>query len=235
MAVCMARTRPPAPPPEAPLPTELLLSPRTFARKLGGTELLWWRYLGVVAVAGLLGGVAYALLVRHAAVFAAAASGSSAPTLATHLVNTLGTTFLTVLIFVLMWGLGRVGAGLAGRAAEVYAASFALMPPLYLLVIIWGLLTPAAAFLPDATVTGSLTGDPRTLERAALAQTAQTSAGFLLVVVTLLGTAAQFGFVYAAMRELTGQTGRAVLGTLLPGLPALAVQLIAVSPLVFAR
>lgn len=248
MAACMARTRqsppsrrPAVPPPDAPWPTELLSGPRGFARKLAQTELLWWRYLGTVALAGVLDGVAYAVLVRHAAGFAAAVNspvgGGAGPTLATHLVNLLGTTFLTVLTFVLMWGLGRVGSGLQGRAAEVYAASFALMPPLYLLVTVWALLTPAAAFLPDAALTSDLGNDPRVLERAALAQTAQTSAGFLLVTVTLLGTAAQFGFVYAALRELTGsgRPARAALGTLLPLLPALAVQLIAVSPLVFAR
>lgn len=73
------------------------------------------------------------------------------------------------------------------------------------------------------------------LERAALAATAQTSAGFGLIVVTLLGTAAQFGFVYAAFRHLTERPVQAVMGTLLPLLPALIIGLIGVSPLLFAR
>ncbi|WP_415784840.1 hypothetical protein [Deinococcus saxicola] len=225
----------PAPLSDPPTPATLLVSPRSFVRQLQEVDLVWWRYIWVPAVAGLLGGLAYTLLVRHAAVFAAANSETAAPGLATSAVNVLGTTFLSVFIFVLMWGFGRVGAGFGGRAAEVYGASFALMPPLYLLVIVVTLLTPAAAFLPDAAGVTGLGSDPRVLERAALAQTFQTSAGFALVVVTLLGTAAQFGFVYAAMRQLTDKPIQAVMGTLLPLLPALMIQLIGVSPLLFAR
>lgn len=221
--------------PDPPTPATLLVSPRRFVAQLQEMDLVWWRYVWVPVVAGLLGGIAYALLVRHAAAFAAANSDAAAPNFATYAVNVLGTTFLSVFIFALMWGFGRVGAGFKGRAAEVYGASFALMPPLYLLVIVVTLLTPAAAFVPDAASVGALGGDPRVLERAALAQTFQTSAGFALVVVTLLGMAAQFGFVYAAFRHLTERPVQAVMGTLLPLLPALIIQLIGVSPLLFAR
>ncbi|OLV19323.1 hypothetical protein [Deinococcus marmoris] len=226
---------PHSPLPDPPTPATLLVSPRSFVRQLQEVDLVWWRYIWVAGVAGLLGGLAYTLLVRHAAAFAAANSETAAPNFATYAVNVLGTTFLSVFIFVLMWGFGRVGAGFKGRAAEVYGASFALMPPLYLLVIVVTLLTPAAAFLPDAASVAGLGSDPRVLERAALAQTFQTSAGFALVMVTLLGTAAQFGFVYAAMRQLTDKPIQAVMGTLLPLLPALIIQLIGVSPLLFAR
>ncbi|QFP76234.1 hypothetical protein [Deinococcus sp. AJ005] len=225
----------PAPLPDPPTPATLLVSPRSFVRQLQEVDLVWWRYIWVAGVAGLLGGLAYTLLVRHAAAFAAANSETAAPNFATYAVNVLGTTFLSIFIFVLMWGFGRVGAGFKGRAAEVYGASFALMAPLYLLVIVVTLLTPAATFLPDAASIAGLGSDPRVLERAALAQTFQTSAGFALVVVTLLGTAAQFGFVYAAMRQLTDKPIQAVMGTLLPLLPALIIQLIGVSPLLFAR
>ncbi|WP_051667963.1 hypothetical protein [Deinococcus frigens] len=230
-----SKNSPPAPLPEPPTPATLLVSPGSFVAQLNEVDLVWWRYIWVPVVAGLLGGVAYTLLVRHAAAFAAANSGVAGPNFATSAVNTLGTTFLSVFIFVLMWGFGRVGAGFRGRAAEVYGASFALMPPLYLLVIVVTALTPAAAFLPDAARVSALGSDPRLLERAALAQTFQTSAGFALVVVTLLGTAAQFGLVYAAFRRLTERPIQAVMGTLLPLLPALAIQLIGVSPLLFAR
>lgn len=229
--------RPPAPLPEPPTPATLLVSPRSFAGQLQEVELLWWRYVWVPVVSGLLGGVAYTLLVRHAAAFAAANSEAAAPGFATYAVNTLGTTFLSVFVFVLMWGFGRVGAGFRGRAAEVYGASFALLPPLYLLVVVVTLLTPAAAFVPDASAVAAMPpgNDPRVLERLALAQTFQTSAGFGLVAVTLLGTLAQFGFVYAALRHLTERPVQAVMGTLLPLLPALIIGLIGVSPLLFAR
>ncbi|MDV6374122.1 hypothetical protein [Deinococcus arenicola] len=224
----------PAPLPDPPTPATLLVSPRSFVAQLREVDLVWWRYVWVAGVAGLLGGIAYTLLVRHATAFAAANSDMAGPGLASYAVNILGTTFLNIFIFALMWGLGRVGAGFTGRAAEVYGASFALMPPLYLLVIIVTQFTPAADFMPSAAAS-ALGNDPRVLERAALAATAQTSAGFALVVVTLLGTLAQFGFVYAAFRQLTDRPIQAVMGTLLPLLPALVIQLIGVSPLLFSR
>ncbi|PNY83066.1 hypothetical protein [Deinococcus koreensis] len=228
----MAR-RPPVPPApaaaSAPLPTTLLSGPRVFAGQLQASEPRWWRYAAVVVLSSVLSGVAYALLVRHVP-----GSGPLSP-----LVNVLGGTFLGGLSFVLMWGLGHLGAGRAGRAAEVYGATFALLPPLWLLVIVWTLLTPAIAWLPQGN-----SGAGRALDQAALAQAAPaqaalraaggTQAGALLMLVTLLGTAAQFALAFPAFLRLTGQPGRALLGALLPLLPALLVQFVGIAPLVVA-
>lgn len=213
--------RRPAPPPPAapaPLPTTLLTGPRVFGRELQATEPRWWRYAGVVVLSSVLSGVAYTLLVRFVST-----SGPLTP-----LVNVLGGTFLGLLSFVLMWGLGRLGAGKAGRAAEVYGASFALLPPLWLLVIVWTLLTPVAAWLPQVTPPAG------ELERATLRAAAGTQAGFLLMLVSLLGTVAQFGLALPAFLTLTGQPGRAVLASLLPLLPVLVVQFVGIAPLLIA-
>lgn len=209
----------PAPLPDsgAPLPTALLSGPRIFAQHLQGVAPRWWRYAGVAALSSVLSGVAYAVLVRQASV--------------SPVLDVLGGTFLGALSFVLMWGLGHLGAGREGRAAEVYGATFALLPPLWLLVIVWTLLTPAAAWAPQGAGAGASADD---LSRAALRAAGGTQAGFLLMLVALLGTLAQFGLALPALLTLTGQPGRALLGILLPLLPVLAVQLVSIAPLLIA-
>ncbi|MBZ9750374.1 hypothetical protein K7W42_05800 [Deinococcus sp. HMF7604] len=232
----MARSAPsPLPPsPDAPLSTALLTGPRLFARTLAPTEPLAWRYLGVVGLAAVLSGVAYAALVRPAVTLAAQVAGGTAP-LAVHATNALGGTFLTMFTFLLLWGLGRLGAGRAGRPAEVYGASFALLPPLYVLVTVLALLTPASAWHPTAAALAGAAEDARRVQQLALAGLARTPAAFLLLAVTMLGTLAQSGLAFAAFRELTGHAGRALAGALLPLLPALVVGFIALAPLLLSR
>lgn len=228
----MARKSPPIPPeePTAPLPAELLTGPGEFADRLSPTDPVGWRYLGVVMLAGVLSGVAYALLVRPAANLAAEAARAAPPGALTHITNVVGGMFLTVLTFALMWGLGRLGGGRESRSGEVYGASFAVFVPLYLLVIIWTVLTPGGAFEPAVLPAG--TGG---VEDAALRTAARTPAALALLTVTLLGLGIQFALAFRAMRVLTGSMPRALAGTLLPLLPALAVQLIAISPLLSRR
>lgn len=230
----MARKPPPtqASEPTAPLPTELLTGPGDFAARLAPADPVGWRYVGVVVLSGVLSGVAYALLVRPAANLAAEVTRAAPPGALTHITNVVGGMFLTVLSFGLMWGLGRLGGGRESRSGEVYGASFAVFVPLYLLVIVWTLLTPEAAFEPAAVPSGASAG---TVEDAALRAAAHTSAALALLTVTILGLGVQFALVYQALRALTGSASRALAGTLLPLLPALAVQLIAISPLLSRR
>ena len=53
------------------------------------------------------------------------------------------------------------------------------------------------------------------------------------LLTSLLGTLAQFGLAYAALRENVGN--RAIPAVLLPLLPALLIQFIGIAPLLFAR
>ncbi|MFC6662256.1 hypothetical protein [Deinococcus multiflagellatus] len=147
----------------------------------------------------------------------------------------LGGAFLTLFTYGLMWGLGRLGAGRAGRAAEVYGASFALLPPLYLLVTALALLTPEAAWRPDPAALAQAGENSRKVQQLALAGLAQTAPAALLLAVTVLGTAAQCALAFPAFAVLTGRPARAAAGTLLPLLPALAVGFIALAPLLFSR
>jgi len=228
-------SRPPAASdPPAPLPTEFLTGPRVFARRLAPTDPVAWRYLGVTVLSAALSGVAYAALVSPAVNLAASVAGGASPLLV-HVTNAVGGAFLAMFTFLLMWLLGWLGAGRAGRAAEVYGASFALLPPLYLLVTVVAFLTPRDAWMPAAGALAQAGSDNQAVQRLALAGLARTPAAFLLLAVTMLGTAAQCALSFPAFRELTGRPGRALLGALLPLLPALAVGFIALAPLLFQR
>lgn len=232
----MARAPASAPPPApaAPLPTTFLMGPRVFARQLAPTEPAPLRYLGIAGLSAALSGVAYAALVSPAVRLAAEAAGGTSP-LAAHATNVLGGAFLTLFTYGLMWGLGRLGAGRAGRAAEVYGASFALLPPLYLLVTVLALLTPEAAWRPEAAALAQAGENSRRVQQLALAGLAQTAPAALLLAVTVLGTAAQCALAFPTFAVLTGRPARAAAGALLPLLPALAVGFIALAPLLFSR
>lgn len=240
----------PIPPPAKeppPLPLELLTAPRTFGQKLMLSETVAWQYWPAFVVTSLLSGLAYALLMRPGLNLAAAealrAAGqpnAPAPTFLSHVTNGFGTFFLTVLTFLFMWGLGRLGAGngqdtRGARVAEIYSASFALLAPLYLLTIVLVLFTPAAAWALNPTEVAASKGQLLELQRAALHSAAQTPAALALIVTSLFGTLAQFGLAYVALRETTAKASQAVLGVLLPLLPALAVQFIGVAALLMSR
>ncbi|WP_309570364.1 hypothetical protein [Deinococcus sp.] len=239
MARTRKRTRPPDPLPDvneppAPLPTQFLTGPRVFAAALAPTTPRAWRYLPVVVLSSVLSGLAYALVVRHAMVNAATVAGTPVPGLPSVLIDVLGGTFLGLLTAVLMWGLAFLGAGRAARPAEVYGASFALLPPLWLLVIVWTLLTPAAAWVPGAAALQAAEKTLSDVQVAGLRTAAGTQAGVLLLLVTVLGTAAQCVLTYPALRTLNRNPGRAALGSLLPLLPALLVQFVGIAPLAIA-
>ena len=244
MRALMARSRKPRPDvpaaattpvqADAPLPASILAGPRLFARSLAPTEPLAWRYLGVVALAAVLSGGAYAALVRPAVNLAAEVAGGASP-LATHALNVIGGAFLSMFTFLLMWGLGLLGAGRSGRPAEVFGATFALLPPLYVLVIVLSFLIPDGAWRPAADALAAVGKDPNAAQRLGLAGLKTTSAAFLLLVVTLAAPLVQSGLAFVAFRELTGRAGRAALGALLPLLPALAVGFISLAPVLLAR
>lgn len=237
------------PPPgqEPPLPLELLTAPRGFGQKLSESETQPWQYWPAFVITAVLAGLSYALLMRPGLNLAAAealrAAGQAdapAPTFLSHVTNGFGTFFLTVLTFLLMWGLGRLGAGQGkdtrgARVAEIYSASFALLTPLYLLTIVLVLFTPQTAWALNPTEVAASKGQLLELQRAALHSAAQTPAALALIITSLLGTLAQFGLAFFALRETTAKASQAALGVLLPLLPALAVQFIGVAALLLSR
>ncbi|WP_102126167.1 YIP1 family protein [Deinococcus planocerae] len=211
----------PPPPPDAPLPAELLSGPGAFFRRLGASEPRAWRYLAPVFLAALLSGVLYALLVRPTV---GLGGGGGGPLV--HATNAFGTLFLTVFGYALMAGLGFLGAGRGGRAAEVYGATFALLPPLLLPLIVLSLVLPGPA-LPDPAPGTEIID----VQRAALRAVGQSGLSRVSILLTVLATLAQFVLAYRGFRELTGSRRRALLGTLTPLVPALLLTLVGFGPL----
>lgn len=220
----MARRQPPAPPPPA---AELLTAPRTFFERLRATEPRVWRYVAPVLLAALLAGVVYALLLRPV-VAALAGAEQAAPAFTAHVINAFGTFFLTVLGAGAMAGLGTLGAGRAGRAAEVYGATFVLLPPLYLVLAVLLLI------LPGPEVTAAPGTDLLAAQREALHAVAQTLLARLTVLMMLLAPLAQFALAYRGFLTLTGDRRHALLGTLLPVLPVLLLTALGLAPLLVA-
>lgn len=220
----MARPRPtPAPPPTAPLAAELLSGPAAFFERLRRVPPLPWRYALPPVLAALLAGVVYALLVRP--VVGATAQGTAA--FAAHVVNAFGTFFLTVVGAALTAGLGHLAAGREGRAPEVYGATFVLLPPLYGTLALLLLLSGTEVVLTRA--------DGAALsQRELLGEVMRGSLARVSVLLLLLAPLAQFALAYRGFLTLTGDRRRALLGTLLPLLPVLAVTALGLAPLLAA-
>lgn len=216
------RDRPAPPPPEAPLAAELLAGPGAFFARLRASEPRAWRYLAPVGLAAILAGAVYALLVRSTV----GVDGGGA-SLTIHATNVFGNIFLTVFAYGLMAGLGFLGAGREGRAAEVYGATFALLPPLYLLLCVLLLIVPAPGVPPAAGESPAFD-----VQRAALRAVGQWPLSRASVVLTVLATLAQFVLAYRGFRTLTGSRRRAWLGVLSPLVPVLLLTVIGFGPLI---
>jgi hypothetical protein len=224
----MARRHRPAPlppPAEAPLAAELLSAPRAFFERLRAAQPKAWRYVAPVLLSAVLAGVLYALLLRPVVALAVGSQGA-APAFTAHAANVFGTFFLTVLGAGLMAGLGYIGAGREGRAAEVYGATFVLLPPMYLVLAALLLVLPGLEGARAAPETDLLAA-----QRMALQAAAQTPLARGTVLVMLLGTLAQFALAYRGFLTLTGDRRRALLGAALPLLPVLGLTLLGVAPL----
>ena len=199
-------------------------------------------------VAALLSGLSYALLLRpglNLAAEAARAAGQGAkltPPLLTHVTNVFGSVFLTALTFGLMWGLGLLGSRLGTAAgetrrlpvAQVFSATFTLPMLLSVLTLVLIALTPAASWALDPAQVTAAHGAPLALQRAALVSAAQTPAALVLVLGSLLVTAAQCVLAGRALRGAGAGAGSWP-AALLPLLPALLVQLLGFLPLLVAR
>lgn len=221
------RDRSPAPPAEAPLAAELLGAPRAFFERLRAAPPRAWRYAAPALLAALLAGAVYALLLRSVVAITAGQEGA-ASALASHAANVFGTFFLGVVGAGVMAGLGRLGTGRAGRAAEVYGATFVLLPPLYLLLAVLLLILPGPPEVVAAP--GELLGAQRATLRAA----AQAPLARAAVLVMLLAPLAQFALAYLGFLTLTGDRRRALRGTLLPLLPVLGLTALGAAPLLTA-
>lgn len=125
----------------SPTLTDLLTRPRNFFAALRGLPPKNSRYLWLVLVTGLISGL-YAALLQHP-VQEAMQGIPGLPSGSFGLVTAvLGSLVVTLLMWLLLWGLGHLGAGKEGRAAEVFGAAF--LPSLIVSLI----LLPITALFP---------------------------------------------------------------------------------------
>ncbi|GAA5514860.1 hypothetical protein Dcar01_03623 [Deinococcus carri] len=218
------RPAPPPPPPEAPPAAELLSNPRAFFERLRAAEPRAWRYVAPVLLAAALAGVLYAVLLRPV-VAATAGLENATPAFTAHATNAFGTFFLTVLGAALMAGLGYLGAGREGRAAEVYGATFVLLPPLYLLLAALLLVLPQPEWPSFFLESDALHRQQTTLRALAHWPLAR-----IAVLLMLLAPLLQFALAYRGFLTLTDDRRRALTGTLLPLLPALGLTALGLLP-----
>lgn len=201
---------------------------------MGAARAPLGHYWPAPALAALLSGLCYALLLRPGlGVAAGLAKDTQPPLLLTHVGNGFGSVFLTVLSFAALWGFSRLAAGEEGKRlplAQVWSASFTLPILLALPVLGLTLLTPAPTL--DPAQVAAAQGQWLALQRVALRAAAQTPAALLLIAVTLLAPAAQCWLAYRALRPLTPRAG-VIAG--LPLLPVLGLGLLGLLPLLLLR
>lgn len=198
---------------------DLLTRPREFFTALKAAPPRSTRYLWLVVLGGVLSGLYAALSQRPLQEALAGIPGVPAGSLGL-IVAVLGALITSLLLWLLLWGLGSLGAGPAGRAAEVYGA--ALLPSVLLTL----LLLPITALFPlHVTVPApNFAG----LEGQELAQAIQTYSAALQrdvgrqplsvlgQVLSYAGMAWQFYLAWVGFGVLTADRSKAMKGVMIP-------------------
>ncbi|AZI43224.1 hypothetical protein EHF33_11120 [Deinococcus psychrotolerans] len=229
----LSKSAAPAP---APNLADLITQPRAFFEALGRLPAKPSRYLWLVALATLVGGISTTVLARHllSAQSSALSGGLAISPLFGYGAAAFATTFISVLLWLLLWGLGTLGAGKEGRAAEVYGAVF--FPSLIWAIL---LLPLGALFAPEITVAApNLTGlSGLELQKALQPYTQALQASFNSLAISKVSTYVgyaiylwQFILAFIGFRVLTGNQTKAWRGVLFPA--ALLAVLVLASYLV---
>ncbi|MGY2892715.1 hypothetical protein [Deinococcus sp. UYEF24] len=111
---------------------DLIRHPHAFYAALKRLPPVSWRYAWLPALAGLVGGISGALLSRRTLESQALSLGT--PVAALFALTILSSVFVSMLVWLVLWGMGHLGAGKEGRSGEVYATSF-LAPLLWSVVL----------------------------------------------------------------------------------------------------
>lgn len=200
-----------------------------------------WRYAWLPALAGLAGGISGALLSRPI-LDSQALSLSGVPVALLFGVTIFSSVLLSMLTWLVLWGMGQLGAGKEGRSGEVYAASF-LAPLLWSVVlVVLALILPPQVNVVAPKLAG-LSGPAllAAIQKYSSAVTAQYSLSPVVRFSSVMNYAiylVQFWLAYIGFRVMTataqadaaeqpGQSGRAWRGVLYPGLLFVALGIVA--------
>lgn len=203
----------------SPTLTDLITRPRQFFAALLELQPNTSRYIGLVLVTGLVTGLYGALAQRatQGAMTGIPGVPGGAFLMATAVI---GAVVVTLLMWLLLWGLGSLGAGKEGRAAEVFGAAF--LPSLIVSLIMLPLtaLFPVHITVPMPNFTGlegkELSQAIQTYTQAVQAQAGKNPLSIIGNVVGYGATAWQFYLAWVGFGVLTGDRQKALKGALIP-------------------
>ncbi len=208
---------------------DLIRHPHAFFGDLKGLPPVPWRYAWLPALAGLAGGISGSLLSRPI-LDSQALSLSGVPVAFLFALTIFGSVFFSMLMWLVLWGVGQLGAGKEGRSGEVYAASF-LAPLLWSVVLaVLALILPPQVNVVAPKLAG-LSGPEllTAVQRYSQQVTAQYSLSPVVRLSSVMNYAiylVQFWLAYIGFRIMTttpetaaqpGPSARAWRGVLYPG------------------
>lgn len=199
---------------------DLIRRPHAFFEALRALPPVPWRYAWLPALAGLAGGLSGALLSRSI-LDSQALARSAVPVGFLWGVTIFSSVFLSLLSWLVLWGMGQLGAGKEGRSGEVYGASF-LAPLLWSVVLaVLALILPPQVNVAAPNFSG-LSG-PELVTAIQKYSTAVSAQYALSPVVRFSGVMnyaiyiVQFWLAYIGFRVMTQESRVAWKGVLYPG------------------
>ena len=204
---------------------DLIRHPHAYFEALKTLPPTPWRMAWIPVLAGVIGGVSGVLLSRTILdtqlLSTSAALGVQMPSSVVYVLTVIFSAAASFVTWLILWGMGSLGAGKEARSGEVYGASF-LAPLLWALaLLVLALLLP-----PQVTVAapklGGLTGEAlktaiSAYTSAVLAQYGQAPLVKFSNVMSYAVYALQFWLAYIGFQSMTSDRGRAWRGVLYPG------------------
>ncbi|WP_407540201.1 hypothetical protein Q0M94_02025 [Deinococcus radiomollis] len=210
---------------------DLIRHPHVYFEALKRLPPAPWRMAWIPVLAGLIGGVGSVLLSRSILdtqlLSTSAALGIQLPGSVVYVLTVIFSAVASFVTWLILWGMGGLGAGRDARSGEVYAASF-LAPLLWALALLaLALLTPPQVNVAAPRL-GGLTGAAlkaaiSTYTSAVLTQYGASPLVRFSNVMTYAIYVVQFWLAYIGLRGMTDDRARAWKGVLYPGLLFLAL------------
>ena len=204
---------------------DLIRHPHAYFEALKTLPPAPWRLAWIPVLAGVIGGVSSVLLSRAILdtqlLSTSAAFGIQLPGSVVYVLTVVFSAALSFVTWLILWGMGQLGAGREARSGEVYAASF-LAPLLWsVALLVLALLLPPQVSVA-APKLGGLTGDAlktaiSTYTNAVLAQYGQSPLVKFSNVMSYAIYVLQFWLAYIGFQAMTGDRARAWKGVLYPG------------------
>ena len=204
---------------------DLIRHPHAYFEALKHLPPAPWRLAWIPVLAGVIGGVSSVLLSRAILdtqlLSTSAALGIQLPGSVVYVLTVVFSAVVSFVTWLILWGMGQIGAGREARSGEVYAASF-LAPLLWsVALLVLALLLPPQVSVA-APKLGGLTDDAlktaiSTYTNAVLAQYGQSPLVKFSNVMSYAIYVLQFWLAYIGFQAMTGDRVRAWKGVLYPG------------------